>query len=402
METNQKIDTEKIPPVPAELPLLPLKDTVVYPLTVYPLVIGKEKSIKLINDVTVGDKIVGLTAQKKVDIEVAGLSDIYTIGTMARILQMVKVPDGTLRVLVQGIERISIAGFVQTEPYIKARVKALPDKSEKSVELEGLMRGVSEMFQKMVSLTPNMPEELSSAALNIEDPRQLAYLIATNIRLDLPQRQEILETNAVSDKLTKMMQYLNREVEVLELGRKIQGQARDQMQKAEREYLLRQQLSAIRKELGEESDEGSEIKNLREKIDQAKLPSEAEKEAKRELSRMEKLSAASPEYSVIRTYLEWMTSLPWNSMSATPIDIAKSKQTLDEDHYDLEKVKNRILEYLSVKKLGEERGVSGRHQDARAHSVFCRPTGSRENVARPIDRAGPRKKIHAPVLRRPA
>src|SRR5512143_2032442 len=343
METvDVNTDTEKIPPVPAELPLLPLKDTVVYPLTVYPLVIGKEKSIKLINDVTVGDKILGLTAQVKGDIEVAGRKDSYTTGTMARILQMIKVPDGTLRVLVQGIERITITEFTQTEPYIKARVKPLPDKSQPSVELEALI--------------PNMPEELSSAAINIEDPRQLAYLVATNIRLDLPQREEILETDLVIDKLTKLMQYLNREVEVLELGRKIQGQARDQMQKAEREYLLRQQLSAIRKELGEETDEGSEIKNLRERIEQAKMPPEAEKEAKRELGRMEKLSASSPEYSVIRTYLEWMTSLPWNNTTATAIDIVKAKATLDEDHYDLEKVKNRILEYLSVKKLGEERG----------------------------------------------
>ncbi|HEY6012321.1 MAG TPA: LON peptidase substrate-binding domain-containing protein, partial [Nitrospirota bacterium] len=349
-------ETEKMPPVPAELPLLPLKDTVVYPLTVYPLVIGKEKSIKLINDVTVGDKILGLTAQRKVDIEVTGMADIYPIGTMARILQMVKVPDGTLRVLVQGIERIRIEQFIQTDPYIKANIKALPDKSEKTVELDALMRSVSEMFQKMVSLTPNMPEELSAAALNIEDPRQLAYLIATNIRLDLSQRQELLETDLVHDKLTKLMQTLNREIEVLELGRKIQGQAKDQMQKAEREYLLRQQLSAIRKELGEEGDEGSEMKNLREKIEEAKLPPEAEKESKRELGRMEKLSASSPEYSVIRTYLEWMTSLPWNKTSATAIDIGKAKETLDEDHYGLEKVKNRILEYLSVKKLGEERG----------------------------------------------
>lgn len=392
MEINQETDKEKIPPVPAELPLLPLKDTVVYPLTVYPLVIGKEKSIKLINDVTVGDKILGLTAQKKIDIEVTGLTDMYSIGTMARILQMVKVPDGTLRVLVQGIERINISGLSQTEPYLRARVRALPDKLEKSVELEGLMRGVSEMFQKMVSLSPNMPEELSSAALNIEDPRQLTYLIATNIRLDLPQRQEILETDAVFDKLTKLMQYLNREVEVLELGRKIQGQARDQMQKAEREYLLRQQLSAIRKELGEESDEGSEIKVMREKIEQAKLPPEAEKETKRELSRMEKLSSASPEYSVIRTYLEWMTSLPWNSTSATPIDIAKSKQTLDEDHYDLEKVKNRILEYLSVKKLGEERGSQDGIKTREPILCFVGPPGvGKTSLGQSIARALGRK-----------
>jgi ATP-dependent Lon protease len=350
-------EKEKTTPVPDELPLLPLKDTIVYPLTVYPLVIGKEKSIRLINEVTAGDKILALTAQKKVDMEVAGIADIYTIGTMARILQMVKVPDGTLRVLVQGIERISIAELSQTDPFFKARIKAFQEKAEKSVELEALMRGVSEVFQKMVSLTPNMPEELSGAVLNIEDPRQLAYLIATNIRLELVQRQEILEIDPVQDKLTKLLQYLNREVEVLELGRKIQGQAKDQMQKAEREYVLRQQLAAIRKELGEEGDDGAEMKNLREKIDQAKLPPEADKEAKRELGRMEKLSPASPEYSVIRTYLEWMTSLPWNKTSATEIDIAKAKVTLDEDHYDLEKIKNRILEYLSVKKLGEERSA---------------------------------------------
>jgi ATP-dependent Lon protease len=366
-----EIDKEKIPTVPAELPLLPLKDTIVYPLTVYPLIIGKEKSIKLINDVTVGDKILGLTAQRKANAEVFGISDIYTVGTMARILQMVKVPDGTLRVLVQGIERIKIGELVQTDPFFRARVDSSPEKSEKSVELEALMRGVSEVFQKMVTLAPNMPEELSSAAINIEDPRQLAYLIATNIRLDLPQRQEILEIDSVSDKLNKLMQYLNREVEVLELGRKIQGQARDQMQKAEREYLLRQQLSAIRKELGEETDEGSEIKVMREKIEEAKLPPEAEKEAKRELGRMEKLSAASPEYSVIRSYLEWMTNLPWNKTSATPIDIAKAKATLDEDHYDLEKVKNRILEYLSVKKLGDERGAQQEGGDRMREPILC-------------------------------
>jgi ATP-dependent Lon protease len=370
---------------------LPLKDTVVYPLTVYPLVIGKEKSIKLINDVTVGDKILGLTAQRKVDIEVSGMSDVYTIGTMARILQMVKVPDGTLRVLVQGIERIGITEFLQTEPYIRARVKALPEKSESSVQLEATMRGVSESFQKMVSLTPNMPEELSAAALNIEDPRQLAYLIATNIRLDLPQRQEILETEQVHDKLNKLMHYLNREVEVLELGRKIQGQARDQMQKAEREYLLRQQLSAIRKELGEEAEEGSEIKSLREKIEAAKMTPEAEKEAKRELGRMEKLSASSPEYSVIRTYLEWMTSLPWSKTSASPIDIAKARVTLDEDHYDLEKVKDRILEYLAVKKLGQERGPQEGTKIREPILCFVGPPGVGktslgQSIARALDR----------------
>jgi ATP-dependent Lon protease len=390
METVE-IDAEKKPPVPAELPLLPLKDTVVYPLTVYPLVIGKEKSIKLVNDVTVGDKILGLTAQRKVDAEVSGMSDIYTIGTMARILQMVKVPDGTLRVLVQGIERIKITEFPQTDPYIRARVKALPDRIESSVQLEGLMRGVSEVFQKMVTLTPNMPEELSAAAQNIEEPLQLAYLIATNIRLDLPQRQDILETESVYEKLNKIMQYLNREVEVLELGRKIQGQARDQMQKAEREYLLRQQLSAIRKELGEETDEGSEIKSLREKIEAAKMTPEAEKEAKRELGRMEKLSASSPEYSVIRTYLEWMTILPWNKTSASPIDIAKARTTLDEDHYDLEKVKDRILEYLAVKKLGQERGPQEGGKMREPILCFVGPPGVGktslgQSIARALDR----------------
>lgn len=390
METVE-MDAQKKPPVPAELPLLPLKDTVVYPLTVYPLVIGKEKSIKLINDVTVGDKILGLTAQRKVDAEVSGMSDIYSIGTMARILQMVKVPDGTLRVLVQGIERIKITEFPQTDPYIKARVKALPDRIESSVQIEALMRGVSEVFQKLVTLTPNMPEELSAAAQNIEEPLQLAYLIATNIRLDLPQRQDILETESVHEKLNKIMQYLNREVEVLELGRKIQGQARDQMQKAEREYLLRQQLSAIRKELGEETDEGSEIKSLREKIEAAKMTPEAEKEAKRELGRMEKLSASSPEYSVIRTYLEWMTILPWNKTSASPIDIAKAKTTLDEDHYDLEKVKDRILEYLAVKKLGQERGPQEGAKMREPILCFVGPPGVGktslgQSIARALDR----------------
>jgi ATP-dependent Lon protease len=380
-----------MPTVPEQLPLLPLKDTVVYPLTVYPLVIGKEKSIKLINEVTVGDKILGLTSQKRADLEVASLDDVYSIGTMARILQMIKIPDGTLRVLVQGIERISILNLTQNEPYIRARAKALPDVIDKTVETEALMRGLSETFQKLVLLTPNMPEELSAAAINIDNPRQLAYLIATNIRLDLAQRQEILETDPVHDKLAKLMQHLNREVEVLELGKKIQGKARDQMQKAEREYLLRQQLSAIRKELGEESDEGSEIKSLREKIEEAKMTPEAEKESKRELARMEKLSAASPEYSVIRTYLEWMTGLPWSKTSSSPIDITKARTTLDEDHYDLEKVKDRILEYLAVKKLGQDRGTQAGSKMREPILCFVGPPGVGktslgQSIARALDR----------------
>ncbi|MHB8846667.1 MAG: endopeptidase La [Nitrospirota bacterium] len=392
MEDRLEAQPDKMPPVPAELPILPLKDTVVYPMTVYPLVIGKEKSIKLINDVTVGDKILGLTAQRKLDSEVAGPADVYTVGTMARILQMVKAPDGTLRILVQGIERITIDGFSQTDPFIKAKVAARPDQSEHSVPIDALMRGLAELFQKMVSLTPNMPEELSAAALNIEDPRQLAYLVATNIRLDLPQRQEILEIDPVSEKMNKLMAVLNREIEVLELGRKIQGQAKDQMQKAEREYILRQQLSAIRKELGEETDEGSETKNLREKVEQAKLPPEAEKEAKRELSRMEKLSQTSPEYSVIRTYLEWMTGLPWNTLSASAIDIAKAKETLDADHYGLEKVKDRILEYLAVKKLGDERGAEEGTRMREPILCFAGPPGvGKTSLGQSIARALNRK-----------
>jgi ATP-dependent Lon protease len=390
-DTIDKQHEEKNPPVPAELPLLPLKDTVVYPLTVYPLVIGKEKSIRLINDVTVGDKILGLTAQRKADSEVNRTADVYTVGTMARILQMVKAPDGTLRVLVQGIERIAISEFTQTEPYIKAAVSAKPDSSAKTVETEGLMRGLTELFQKMVSLTPNMPEELATAAINIEEARQLSYLVATNIRLDLEHRQEVLETDPVTDKMTKLVQHLNREVEVLELGRKIQGQARDSMQKAEREYILRQQLSAIRRELGEETDEGSEAKSLREKIEQAKLPPEAEKEAKRELARLEKLSPTSPEFSVIRTYLEWMTNLPWNTLSASAIDIGKARVTLDEDHYDLDKVKNRILEYLSVKKLGDERGAQEGAKVREPILCFAGPPGVGktslgQSIARALDR----------------
>ncbi len=384
-------DMNTMPTVPEELPLLPLKDTVVYPLTVYPLVIGKEKSIKLINDVTVGDKILGLTSQKRADIEVATLDDVYATGTMARILQMIKIPDGTLRVLVQGIERISILNVTQNEPYLRARARALPDVIDNTVETEALMRGLSETFQKLVSLTPNMPEELSAAAVNIDNPRQLAYLIATNIRLDLAQRQELLETDPVHDKLTKLMQHLNREVEVLELGKKIQGKARDQMQKAEREYLLRQQLSAIRKELGEESDEGSEIKSLREKIEEAKMTPEAEKESKRELARMEKLNASSPEYSVIRTYLEWMTGLPWSKTSSSPIDILKARATLDEDHYDLEKVKDRILEYLAVKKLGQDRGTQAGTKMREPILCFVGPPGVGktslgQSIARALDR----------------
>lgn len=342
--------------IPEYLPILPLKEIVVFPTTVSPIIVGKERSIKLVNDVLVGDRILGLVAQKKDIAEWVGPEDNFSIGTVAKIQQFLKTPDGTIQLLVAGIERIRILEYTQLDPYPKGRIEVIPDEDEeKSLELEAMIRNLQGLFQRFVSLSPYLPEDTVIIAMNIEDPRQLVYFIASFIKIDLIQKQEFLEITKIREKIERLTSFLNREIEILELGKKIQSEAQEEMKKSEREYILRQQLRAIQKELGEEDKELSEIKNLKEKISDAKMTPEAEKEALREISRLEKLSPASAEYPVIKTYLDWLTSLPWAKTTAGKIDISYTRKVLDEDHYNLEKVKDRILEYLAVKKLGEER-----------------------------------------------
>jgi ATP-dependent Lon protease len=341
--------------IPEVLPVLPLKDTVVYPFAVQPLGVGQERSIRLIDDVMRGDRLVVLVAQKSADIEQAGPDDIFKIGTVARIARMIRMPDGTIQIIVQGLERVAIGEFTQEKPYLIANVAPKPEKQEDDDETEAIKRNVVSYFQRLVTLVQNVPEGVAAATLNLEEPRQVVYVIATFVQMDLELRQKLLELDSVRAKLENLSNFLAHELEIFELGRKIQTSAQEEMGKVQREYLLREQLKAIQRELGEESEEQATINELRRKIDEAKMSEEAFKEANRELSRLEKLSTASPEYSIIRTYLELLTSLPWSKSTGEKIDVPRARQVLDQDHYDLEKIKGRILEYLAVRRLKEER-----------------------------------------------
>ncbi len=336
------------------LPILPLRGPVVFPLTVVPLAAAQPRSLRLIDDVMSGDRTVGLVMQKRAEQEGAGPNDVYQIGTIATIHQMMRVPDGSVRLAVQGVERMRILEWVAEEPFLVARVQKIPEDVTDSVEVQALTRNTLELFQRLVSLVSHLPDELVTAALNIDDPRHLVYLVATNLRMEPEERQRLLELDSVRDKLISLNTFIAKELDVLELGKKLQSEVQEELGKSQREFYLREQLKAIRRELGEESETEAEINELRQKIESSGMSEEAAKEARRELDRLSKLPPAAAEYGVIKTYLDWLTSLPWNKSTEGEIDIAKARQILDEDHYDLEKIKERILEYLAVRKLKRE------------------------------------------------
>ncbi|MDH7485526.1 MAG: endopeptidase La [Anaerolineae bacterium] len=349
------VQTEGILGIPSELPILPLRGVVVYPMMWLPLTVGQPRSIRLVDDVVVEDRMIGLVTAKNVEQEEPGPDDVYSVGTAAIVHRLLKAPDGTVRLIVQGLERIRIGPFTQVQPYLRAYVQPAPEVLEETVEMEALMRNAVDIFRRLISLVPHLPEELEIAAMNVDDARQLVYLIASSLRLDIQSAQEILEIDRVRDKLVKLTILLNKELEVLELGRKIQSEAQSEMEKMQREYFLREQMKAIRKELGEEDETAAEIKEIEERIAAAGMPEEAEKEAKRELDRMRKMPPQAAEYSVIKTYLDWMTSLPWQKSTEDNLDIAHARQVLEEDHYGLEDIKERILEFLAVRNLRLER-----------------------------------------------
>ena len=341
--------------IPDELPILPLRGLVVYPQTAIPLTVGQPRSIKLVDDVINGDKLVGLVTSLDPELETPGPDDVHTVGTLASIHRLFRAPDGTIRLLVQGVARIEVKDYTQTEPYLKAIVKGNPEEVEESLEVEALVRNVIDQFTRLADLVPNIPGELVSSTLNVDDPLQLVYAIATYVRMDLEDAQSLLEQNSTEQKLRKLMDVLSKEIEVLELGRKIQTEAQSEMEKTQREYYLREQLKAIQRELDEGDEQTLEIDEFRKKIAEAKMPEEAEKEAKRELDRLSKLPIMAAEYGVIRTYLDWLVNLPWSTRSEDNLDIANARAVLDEDHYGLKDIKERILEYLAVRKLRSER-----------------------------------------------
>lgn len=350
-------DREASPDLPEEevLPLLPLRGTVVLPMTLVPLAAAQERSLRLIDDVMAGERTVAMVMQKDAELEGAGPDDIVSIGTITTIHQMMRVPDGSVRLAVQGVERMEIIEIIQEEPYLKARVRRLPEDLEDSVEVQALMRNTLELFQRLVSLVPHLPDELVTAALNVDDDaRHLVYLVASNLRMEPEERQGLLELNSVTEKLQSLNAFLTKELDVLELGRKIQTDVHEEMSKSQREYFLREQMKAIQKELGESNETETEVNELRQKIEESGMPEEAAKEANRELDRLSKLPPAAAEYGVIKTYLDWLTSLPWNVSTENEIDIQKTREILDADHYGLDKIKDRILEYLAVRKLKQD------------------------------------------------
>lgn len=341
--------------IPADLPILPLRGLVVYPQTAVPLTIGQPRSIRLVDDVMVGNKLIGMVTSKNPDLENPGPDDLYGIGTAGIIHRMFRAPDGTIRLLVQGLSRFKLEEFTGTDPYLRARISLIPEEVETGLELEALARNARDQFIHIAEMIPSFPRELVSSISSIEDPLQIVYTIANFQRMDLSEAQKILEIDSVSDKLRRLIGILVRESEVLELGQKIQNEARSEIEKMQHEYFLREQLKAIQRELGEGDEQAADIEEFRKKIEEAKLPEEADKQARRELDRLSRLPTAAAEYGVIRTYLDWLVSIPWSQLTQDNLDIQNARKVLDQDHYGLQDVKERILEYLAVRKLRLER-----------------------------------------------
>jgi ATP-dependent Lon protease len=376
--------------IPRELPVLPMREAVVYPEIVAPLLAGTGRGAKLVDDAVMGDRIIALVAQRNEDAQEATPDDLYQIGTAVVIHRLLKSPDGSVRLIVQGIERIRIDRFTQTQPYLKAEVTPFPDQDEKDLEIEALMRNTVDIFQRMVGLVAQLPDELGAAAANVERPRQLVYLIATSLRMKLADRQALLELEPAAEKLKKLNGILSQELEVLELGKKLQGETQQGMEKAQREYFLREQLKSIKKELGEEDEQAAEVKEYERKIVESGMTEEAAREARRELERIKTMPSAAAEYSVIKTYLDWLVSLPWQKATDDNLDIAKVREVLDEDHYDLEKIKERILEFLAVRKLKRDR--QGEVAQKGAILCFVGPPGTgKTSLGQSIARALGRK-----------
>jgi ATP-dependent Lon protease len=349
-----KFMADKKHPVPDTLPILPVRDTVLFPGAVLPLTVGRESSLALVNSLSGEEKLLGVVAQLDPRVEDPAAADLHKVGTLAKVHKTVKMPNGNVVVFLEGLQRIRIVDLLGLRPFLRAAIEAAPDIiGEQDTELEALERNAQDLFRDVVSHSPQLSDDLQNVAMNIDDPSRLSDFIAGTLpSLSTLLRQELIETSNVRKRLEILIRELSKELEVLELRSKINEQVQEQVSQNQREYLLREQMKAIQKELGEIDDAQAEIEELRKKVEEAGMSAEAKKECERELKRLSKMTPASAEYMVSRTYLEWMTSLPWNKSSgSTEIDIPKAHEILDEDHYDLQKVKERVLDYLAVKKL---------------------------------------------------
>jgi ATP-dependent Lon protease len=336
-----------------DLPILPVRDTVLFPNAILPLTVGRDSSLKLVGDLKDEEKFIGVIAQRDPRVDNPQPVDLFQIGTVAFVHKIIKLPSQSLFIFVEGLQRIAVEEVTQVEPYMIGRVKPLQDiiPKEKQADFEALVRSVTTLFQQVVQLSPTLSDDLQTVVMNIEDPSRLTDFIAANLpSLSSTEKQELLESLDLKVRLERLNRQLIREVEVLQLRSKIQSDVQDQVTQSQREYYLREQMKAIQKELGE-ADEQSEVEELRKKIEAAGMTEEAKKEGLRELGRLAKMSPAAADYHVTRTYLEWLVALPWTKVSEIRVDIQKAKQVLDEDHWDLEKVKERILDYLAVLQL---------------------------------------------------
>ncbi len=370
--------------LPERAGVLPLRDTVTFPEMLIPLNVGQPRSIELINDALRGDRSVVMVASRNPEVESPGPEDLYPVGVIGVVARMIRVPDGTLRVLIQGGQRVRIDAWLATEPYLLAQISERPDVVNQTPELIALMRNVQQTFTDIVREVPYLPEELQIMVANTEDPSTLTHLIAGALRLRTEEKQQLLEEVDVAKRLRRLSEILARELEVVAIGSKIQSQVQSELDKGQREYFLRQQLKAIQEELGEADEAAAEARELREQLAAMKLPEEVRKQVDRELSRLERLQPAMAEYGVVRGYLEWIASLPWDKSTEDNHDLRHAHQVLDEDHYDIEQVKDRILEFLAVRALTA--GTS--EQPAGSILCFVGPPGvGKTSLGRSIARA---------------
>ncbi|MBN1297927.1 endopeptidase La [bacterium] len=350
-ETDDTVFTVNGKQFPSILPILPIRGMVVYPTMVIPLLVAREKSVQMIQEVLEHNRMLGLVAQRNPEDEHPESSDIFSVGVAAHIVKMIKMPDNAIRIMIEAVCRIRVEEFVTSDPYFTARISPIDEFQKNTKRMNALARNVRELFKKLVGASPNLPNELAMIVQNISEPGKLADIIASGLNLQLPERQEILELFDVSKRLQRLNFILNREIEIQELGNRIQSQIRDEMDKSQKEYLIRQQMRALQKELGEADDRTVEIEELTERIVRAALPKEVLEAATKELDRLKRMPPAAAEYTVSRTYLDWLLELPWNASSEDRLDTRIVQKILDEDHFGLEKIKQRIVEYIAVRHL---------------------------------------------------